>query len=85
MLPTTDSEPERDIMTLRGAAYYLNCHPQTIRRLLAERAIPAFQLGSNWRFRRSDLDKWIDAQTVIASESEPKRKGRKRKPKPSPR
>jgi excisionase family DNA binding protein len=67
-------EPDGEIMTLNGAADYLHCHPQTISRLLAKRAIPAFRLGigvaSDWRFRRSDLDKWIKDQTVVVSEIE---------------
>ncbi len=57
---------DREIMTVRDAADYLHCVPQTIYRLLTKGAIPAFRIGSDWRFRRSDIDKWIEDQTVVA-------------------
>jgi len=36
--------------------------------------IPAFKLGGTWRFRRSELDRWIAASI---NENETKPKGRK--------
>src|SRR5690606_31117018 len=41
-------------------------------RLAASGEIPAFKLGGTWRFRRSELDRWI-----AASINEMKPKGRK--------
>jgi excisionase family DNA binding protein len=90
-----ESEPSyggSEIMTIFGVADYLHCHQGTIYRLLAKRAIPAFRLGSDWRFIRSDIDKWIENKSVVVSETEPedeRKKGktvepRKPKPRPSP-
>jgi excisionase family DNA binding protein len=82
--------PYSEIMTLRDVAHYLDCHPFTIGHLARQRVIPAFRLGSDWRFRRSDLEKWIDGETVVVSEIEPEKELRKgnalklRKPRPSP-
>lgn len=44
----------------RAAAEYLGVHRDTIRRLAAERAIPAEQAGAGCKlyFRRRDLDRW---------------------------
>jgi excisionase family DNA binding protein len=70
---------ESEILRLQEVADYLHCHYFTVYRLLAKGAIPAFRLGSDWRFRRSDLDKWIDSQTVVTSET--KRPPRGPKPK----
>lgn len=44
----------------RGAAEYLGVHRDTIRKLAAERAIPAEQDGRGCKlfFRRIDLDEW---------------------------
>lgn len=44
----------------RRAAEYLGVHRDTLRKLAAERAIPAEQDGPNCKlyFRRSDLDSW---------------------------
>ena len=37
----------------------VDSNPETIYLLLKNRRIPAFRLGSGWRFRRSDIDQWI--------------------------
>jgi hypothetical protein len=51
-----------------------------------KRAIPAFRLGSDWRFRRSDLEKWIDDQTiVVVPDTEPENEPTKRKKAKAPR
>ena len=44
----------------RGASEYLGIHRDRLRRLAAERAIPAEQAGVGCKlfFRRSDLDAW---------------------------
>ena len=44
----------------RGASDYLGIHRDSLRRLAAERAIPAEQAGAGCKlfFRRSDLDDW---------------------------
>jgi len=81
---------EREVMTLRETAEYMNCHPTTLYRMVKQGSIPAFRLGGNWRFHRSDLDKWIASLTVVPGakpmESKPaprkhRPKGRKGKPK----
>src|ERR1700739_1586765 len=43
------------IMTLADLAAYLKCHPNTIYRLAWNGDIPSFRVGSDWRFRRSDI------------------------------
>jgi len=69
---TKETEPESgsEIMTIHGVAEYLNCHYGTIYRLLSKRAIPAFRLGSDWRFMRSDIDNWIENKTIGVSGTE---------------
>jgi len=47
----TEFQPE--IMTVSSLADYLHCHTSTIYRLLKERRIPAFKVGSDWRPRRT--------------------------------
>ena len=43
-------------MTTKEAAAYLKTTPDTIRRLLRQRRLPAIKLGGTWRLRKSDLD-----------------------------
>ncbi|UXI66158.1 helix-turn-helix domain-containing protein [Tahibacter amnicola] len=54
-------EPDGDILTLDEVAAYLKAGKRTVYRLAAEGKLPAFKLGGTWRFRHSDLDKWIVA------------------------
>jgi excisionase family DNA binding protein len=73
---------ERDVMTMREAAEYLNCAYTTVFRLAHRGEIPAFRLGGGWRCRLSDIDIWIAGRQVkpeARDGREDKRKGRPRK------
>jgi excisionase family DNA binding protein len=37
-------------------------HPSTIYRLLKRKRIPAFKVGSDWRFDRGGIERWRLAQ-----------------------
>jgi excisionase family DNA binding protein len=78
-----DGPPDSsEIMNLRDLADYLKCHPGTVYRLLKGGEIPAFRLGSDWRFSRADIDRWIARRQVSPGAGKaapkPKRRGRKR-------
>jgi excisionase family DNA binding protein len=51
-----------EIMTVPTLALFLRCTQTTIYRLLKTKQLPAFRLGSDWRFFRSDVDEWIARQ-----------------------
>lgn len=55
----TMTETEGEILTLDEVATYLKAGKRTVYRLAQQGAIPAFKLGGTWRFRRSELDRWI--------------------------
>jgi excisionase family DNA binding protein len=46
------------------AAQLLKIHPKTLQRMARQRQIPGIQIGKLWRFRRSELNAWIE--TIIA-------------------
>jgi len=46
------------VMTVMEVAEYLHVHPSTIYRLLRKQEIPAFRVGSDWRFNRESIDSW---------------------------
>ena len=46
------------VMTVREVSAYLQVHPSTIYRLLKQHQIPAFQMGSDWRFNIEAIDSW---------------------------
>jgi excisionase family DNA binding protein len=47
------------VMTVREVSAYLQVHPSTIYRLLKHHQIPAFHVGSDWRFNIEAIDRWI--------------------------
>jgi excisionase family DNA binding protein len=57
-------EPADQILTVPMLAEYLLCHPSTIYRLLKNKRIPGFRVGSDWRFRRSAIDQWLNKATI---------------------
>ena len=58
------TEMQTDIMTIREVADYLKLTEKTAYRLAAEGKIPGFKVGGSWRFRKSEIDKWIEIQTA---------------------
>lgn len=48
-----------EVMTSTEAAAYLKMHVKTVCRLAKEGKIPAKKVGSEWRFIKSVLDKWL--------------------------
>ncbi|MDD1150196.1 helix-turn-helix domain-containing protein [Pseudomonas sp. TNT2022 ID357] len=48
-----------EILTIDEVAAFLKAGKRTVYRLAASGKLPAFKLGGTWRFRRSDLEKWI--------------------------
>lgn len=54
---------EGEILTLDEVAVFLKAGKRTVYRLAQNGEIPAFKLGGTWRFRRSELDTWIDAKS----------------------
>lgn len=51
-----------EILTAKDLAKYLRCHVSTLYRLVNRGEIPHFKLGSDIRFRRSVIEKWLDEQ-----------------------
>ena len=49
-------------MTTEEVLNCLKVNPRTIYRLIRSGELPAFRIGRQWRFRRSDLDEWIARQ-----------------------
>jgi excisionase family DNA binding protein len=59
-------------MTIARVAEYLKCQPSTLYRLLQSGEIPAFHIGSDWRFRRADINTWIAAREMKVRSEEQK-------------
>lgn len=55
---------EPEILTTKEAAAWLHVHPSTMYRLAKHNKIPAFKVGSDYRFDRRQLEEWTRARTV---------------------
>jgi len=49
-------------LTVRQVAEYLNVDTKVIYRLVHAGDLPGFKVAGTWRFKREDIDAWIEAQ-----------------------
>lgn len=54
------SGPSEPLLTAVEVAAYLNVSRITIYDWAQKGKIPAFRLGHHWRFRRSEIERWLD-------------------------
>jgi excisionase family DNA binding protein len=47
------------LLTLEQVAEYLNVDKFTVYRLLADKDLPAFKVGNQWRFKRKMIENWL--------------------------
>jgi excisionase family DNA binding protein len=50
---------QEELLTAKEASEYLKVSPRTLYRHIRKHQIPAFKLGREWRFIKSELDKWL--------------------------
>ena len=49
-------------MTTEELLSYLRVNAQTVYRLIRSGDLPAVRVGRQWRFRRQDIEAWLDGQ-----------------------
>jgi len=49
-----------EILTLKEVAEYLKLAEKTAYRLAAAGKLPGFKVGGSWRFKKSDIESWIE-------------------------
>lgn len=68
----TPPPEKREILTSDQAGEILQIHPSVVIRYVKDRGLPGFKVGAEWRFRRSELDAWIDAQPRVTPKRQKK-------------
>lgn len=63
------TETDGEILTLEEVAAYLKAGKRTVYRLAQKGEVPGFKPGGTWRFRRSELDRWI-AESINKKQQE---------------
>ena len=56
-----------DILTIQEVATYLKLNEKTAYRLASKGKLPGFKVGGSWRFKRVDLEQWIEEQKLITT------------------
>ena len=57
---TAPKGPEFErLYSAEEAAAYLRLHVKTLQRLAHDGKVPCARIGKYWRFRLSDLDRWV--------------------------
>lgn len=70
----------KEILTTKEVAEYLNIHPLTVHRYAREGKIPAFKIGTDWRFHKKYLEKWIKQNLIYNLQSKEREKSALDKP-----
>ncbi|MDY0110244.1 MAG: helix-turn-helix domain-containing protein [Candidatus Krumholzibacteria bacterium] len=52
-------------MTLTEVAAYLRLSKDTVYRMASGGRLPASKVGSQWRFRREDVDQWLETNKNV--------------------
>ena len=55
------------LLTLPEVAKQLSVAERTVYQWAQQGKIPAFKIGSSWRFNQSDIDSWIEEQRTDSS------------------
>lgn len=48
-------------VTIDEVAGHLKVHKDTIRSWIKKKGFPAHKIGKQWRFRLSEIDKWVES------------------------
>ncbi len=57
----------KELLDYRELAEYLGLSPITLRKKVSEKEIPYTKVGGRVRFRRTDIDRWLEARTFRPS------------------
>lgn len=58
-----------NILTVEQVASILHLHSVTVYRLVKKGKLPAFKVGSRWRFRQNELEAWMAEQSRLSLKS----------------
>jgi len=71
-IPVTTPKLEHEaFLTTDEVLAYLQVNLRTVYRLIDAGKLPAVRVGRQWRFRRADIDAWLDERPVAAGRPGP--------------
>jgi len=61
--------PKDEFITVEELAESLKVHPRTILRFIKQKELTAVRIGRQWRFKREDVEEWVQRSTVQSREA----------------
>ncbi|HZD41510.1 MAG TPA: helix-turn-helix domain-containing protein, partial [Terriglobales bacterium] len=61
----------KTFLTVKELAQYLRVNQYTVYRLVSQKKLPAYKVGSQWRFKRTAIDEWLKRQLNLRDFDEP--------------
>lgn len=53
---------DNSVLTVKEVAALLRVDEKTVYRLVNKRELPGFKVAGAWRFKRDDIESWIEKQ-----------------------
>jgi excisionase family DNA binding protein len=66
---------DKEILTAKEVADYLKLHPLTVHRYARQGKIPAFKIGTDWRFHKEYIERWIREKVAYNANHRERRRG----------
>ena len=66
---------DESFLTTEEVLEYLQVNLRTVYRLIKAGRIPAVRVGRQWRFRKRDIDAWLESQRPRGARAAPRRRG----------
>jgi excisionase family DNA binding protein len=57
------AEAMDQVLTVREVANFFRIHPTTVSRMVKRGELPAFRVGSDWRFTLASIQEWLESRT----------------------
>jgi excisionase family DNA binding protein len=57
-----------EVLTAKEVCDLLQIHPSTLYKLIRRGRIPSFRIGSDWRFLKDRVVRWMAEQPISASQ-----------------
>ena len=57
---------QENLLNAEQVASYLKVDKFTVYRLVAQKKIPAFKVGNQWRFKLELLDEWLEKNSNLS-------------------
>ena len=62
-----------EVLTMKEICDLLQVNQSTVYKLVRRGGIPGFRVGSDWRFRRDVIERWMTEQSMDGQQARPKR------------